>query len=412
MIKKKLKNGLTIIHEPRKTDSVAVEINVKTGSINETKEINGISHFIEHLVFKNTKNKTQKQLSSAIEDVGGTLNAFTDNERTAFHAQVLKKHFNIALEILSDIVLNPLFLEKDIEQERKVILREMNMYEDTPMIYQQMLLPNKLFQKHPLGNMIIGTKKSMSSITRKQVLDYYHKHYTPNNISIAVVGDIKDLFRKVEFFFRNIRSSTLSTLSTLSTPSRPSIIKEPKIKKPILFIQKRKIENSYFSLGFKTTSRSHKDSFVLDIINTILGEGMSSRFFQEAREKRGLVYSIKSNNKFVNDTGYFEVYAGIKKENIEEAKKVIFQEIMKLEKITPKELSQAKIKLEGNYLIDNEDNVHMATAMNYWETNTGKPEMAKIYPIYLKKVTTSSIANCVRSYFRPSSYAQVSIEEK
>jgi len=403
MIKKKLKNGLTIIHEPRKTDSVAIEINIKTGSINETNQTNGISHFIEHLVFKHTKNRTQKQLSSAIEDVGGTLNAFTDNERTAFHAQVLKKHFNTALEILSDIVLNPLFLEKDIEQERKVILREMNMYEDTPMIYQQVLLPNKLFQKHPLGNMIIGTKKSMNSITRKQILDYYHKYYIPNNISIAVVGDIKSLFNKVEFFFRNIKSSKLL---------KSRLIKEPKIKKPILFTQKRKIENSYFSLGFKTISRSHKDSFVLDLINTILGEGMSSRFFQEVREKRGLVYTIKSNNKFVNDIGYFEVYAGIKKEKIKEAKKVIFQEIRKLAKITTKELNQAKIKLEGNYLIDNEDNIHMATLMNYWNTNTGKPEMAKIYPKYLEKVTTSSITRCIKTYFHPSSYAQVVIEEE
>jgi len=401
MKKFKLRNGLTIIHEPRKTNSVAIEMNIKTGSINETAKTGGISHFIEHLVFKNTKSRTQKEISSTIEDLGGTLDAFTDNERTAFCIQILKKHFDTALEILSDIILNPLFLEKDIEQERNVILREMNIYKDMPFRYQLELLPHTLFKKHPLGNFIIGTRKSVKSITRKQILNYYHKYYVPNNMSIAVSGNAGEPFKKIKTIFKNIKPKPVI---------KPSPIKVLRITKPIIFRQKRNIKDSYFSIGFKTTSRQSRSSFALDIINTILGEGMSSRFFQEVRQKRGLVYIIRSSNRFIHDTGYFMIYTAMQKKNIPKTKQIIFREIKKIARLTPKELSKAKIKIEGKYLLENEENAQMATAMNYWETNTGKPEMARDYSSQIKKITLNDIRQALRTYFKLNSYSQVIIE--
>lgn len=411
--------------EKRKTDSVAVEINVKTGSINEYNQTNGISHFIEHLLFKETKNRDQKEIYSTIENLGGELNAFTDQERTAFHVKILKKHFNTAVDILSDVVLNPTFPKKEIEHERKVILREMNMYEDTPMIYQQMLLPNKLFQRHPLKNMIIGTKDSVFQMTKEQILDYYQTYYNPSNICISIVGNPKNPLKVLKKYLkpqqknhinpqtppttRRILKHTPPTQSQKKPKTQTPKISEPPLKKPVTFIQTKNMEGSYLSFGFRTTSRDHKDSFPLDIISTILGEGASSRLFQEIREKKGLVYAIKSENKFIHDMGYFMINTGIKKENIPKAKKIIFEEIKKLSKIKPEELKDAKTKLEGNYLLNIEDNEHLATALNYWSTNTQKPELTFKYPELIKQVTIQQIKQAVKTYLNPNAYAQVTL---
>lgn len=402
MIKKILKNGLKVFYEKKNINSVAIEINVKTGSINETKETAGISHLIEHLVFKNTRNRSQKQITSAIEDLGGELNAFTDNERTAFHSKILNRHFDVALDILSDLVLNPLFLEKDIKQEKGVVIREIDTVKDMPLRYQTDLLPTHLFRKHPLGNMIIGTKESIKKMSRKQILDYYSTYYSPNNMCISIVGNVKNPFRQVEKLFMNSKPSHI--------PSSKAV-KEPEVTTPITYVEKRKMEGSYFSIGFKISSRGSFDSFVLDVINAILGEGMSSRLWQEIREKRSLVYAIHSANKFISDTGYFIIYSGIKKENIPRARKIILEEIKKLKNISEEDIRKAITKIEGSYLLKTEDNEHLATEINYWETNTSKPELVNDYLKMIRKVTKKHVQSAIDLYFKPNSYCQIMIQE-
>src|SRR3989344_8113085 len=187
-----LKNGLKVIIEKRKSDSVSIEAMVGVGSNYEDKNISGISHFIEHILFKGTKTKTAKQISSLIEDVGGRLNAYTSKERTAYHGKVPKQYLQVLLDVLSDMLQNPVFDENELKKEKNVVLSEAKIWKDQPRLNQWNLLEKILWKKHPAKNPIIGTVETIKRITRKDILNYYKKYYIPNNITLTIVGDIED----------------------------------------------------------------------------------------------------------------------------------------------------------------------------------------------------------------------------
>lgn len=402
MQKHTLKNNLTIIFEKRQTKTVAIEITVKTGSNNETKRINGISHFIEHMIFEGTKTrKSSREIANEIEKLGGELNAFTSSERTCFFSKVLNKHFDKALEVLSDIIKNPLFDKKAIEKERKVIIKEIDLVTDEPRFHQWILFQKTLFKKHPTKNPTYGSKQAVKKLTRKDLLNYYKKFYKPNNIIISVVGNVKDVKNKVNRQFKDIKQSKLKKQKT---------IKEPVQKKPIKKTEKKKLLSSYMVLGYKAPARVEKESYTLDIIHAILGRGQSGRLFDEIRNKRGLAYEIGVQYEPAIDYGFFAVYLSTDKKNINKIKDIILQEFKKLKKIKNKDIEEAKNYIEGNHTLENEDNFQFADKLAFWHM-VKDADLAKDYIRKIKKVTKKDIIKVANKYLNKN-YTLAVLEQK
>jgi predicted Zn-dependent peptidase len=396
-----LQNGLTIVFEKRPTKTVAVEVTVKTGSNNETRKISGISHFMEHMLFEGTKKrKSSREIATEIERLGGELNAYTSNERTAFYAKVLNRHFDKALEVLSDIIANPLFEEEAIEKERKVILKEIDMVTDEPRFHQWVLFSKTLFKKHPARNPTYGSRSSVKKLARKDLINYFKKHYKPNNMVISVVGNVRNVKGKVSKYFGCLKKSRLEKQPEIREPQQALSIKK----------EKRKLMSSYMILGYKTPSRAHKDSYVLDIITSVLGRGQSGRMFDEIRNKRGLAYEVGVQHEPQARYGTFAVYLNTHKKNISKAIGIILNEFEKLKKIKSRELQEAKTQIEGSHALENEDNFHAADELAFWEI-VKDASLAKNYIREIKKVTKKDIAVVVDKFLNKN-YALAVIEQK
>ncbi len=390
MQKIKLKNGLTVIYQKKETNSVAIEFLVKVGSNNETKSERGISHFLEHMVFEGTKKRpTSQEIANEIEKIGGDLNAYTSSERTCFFVKVLNKHFDIGLDVLTDILQNPLFSEKGIEKEKKIVIKEIDMVNDEPRFYQWILFEKNIFDLHPAKFPTYGDKKVIQQLTRKKVLDYYNKYYNPNNIVLSIVGNIPNWRKKVEQKF------TRSAQKTITLPST----KEPLSKKNKIKKEKRKITNTYFVLGYKTISRKHPDSYTLDVISGILGRGQSGWMFQEIRSKLGLAYEVGTQHACDGDYGYFAIYLSTDRKKVPIAKKAVLKKLNDLNNLSEKELNESKTYLEGNYLLETEDNQKLADALVFWE-QVEKAEQITQYIKKIKKVSTKDIKRVIKKYFK------------
>ena len=402
MKKYKLKNNITLIFEKKPSKSVTIEVMFKVGSNYENSKIRGISHFLEHMLFEGTKKrKDSRAIANEIEKYGGQFNAYTANDRTAFFIKIINKRFQTALDILSDMIANPLFDKKKIEKEKKVILKEINMVTDDPKQHQWILFQKNLFEKHPAKNPTYGTVKTVKNLNRKCIADYYNKYYLPNNMIISVVGNVNNVKEKIEKYFRNLE------------PKKPiprKKIKEPlqtKIKK---HIEKRNIQNSYMVLGYKTIPRTHKDSYAFDVIDAILGKPQSGWIFDEIRNKRGLAYQASVQNELEDDYGFFAVFAGLDKKNIEKAKEIILQQFRKLEKIKKNELEEAKMYIEGNHTLELEDSFQAADNLAFWET-IKDASLANTYIKNIKRVKINDVKRVTRKYFT-NNYTLVVIEQK
>jgi predicted Zn-dependent peptidase len=399
MRKYKLSNGLTIIENNRKTDSVTIQVIVNVGSNHEKEGIRGISHFIEHMLFEGTKNrKNAKEISNEIESLGGEINAYTNNVRTCFYIKVPKKHFEKAADILSDIIINPLFGEKEIEKERKVILKEINIFNDESRYFQWILFSQSLFTNHPSRFPAYGTKKDVNNIKRKQIVDFFKKNYVASNSIVSVVGDIRNSDRIITKYFGSMKKGNKISAKCNKDKNKPRKI-----------VKKRKILNSYMVLGFQTVPRHHKDAYVLDVIQSILGRGQSGRIFDEIRNKRGLAYEVGVLHEASTDFGYFAVYLSTDKKNIPLIKKLILKEFQNLRNITEKELKEAIGFVEGKYLLDNEDTHNMADTLGFWEL-VGDVMLSNRYLDKVKKVKANDINNVVNKYFN-NNYALAVIEQ-
>ncbi|MFH2027687.1 MAG: pitrilysin family protein [Nanoarchaeota archaeon] len=397
----RLKNGLTVVYDRRKTETVSIQTTVKVGSNNEEKDVFGISHFIEHMLFEGTKKRmSSKIISNEIESLGGQLNAYTSNERTCFFVKVPKNHFLKALDIISDITQNPIFDKKSLEKERKIILKEINLHKDEPRFHQWVLFQKTLFKNLPTKNPTYGSVKSVKSITRKDMLDYYNKYYLPNNIVLSIVGDVKNIKQNIKKYFNKFKAKRLPNINSISEPIQNKI----EIKK-----EKRKILNSYMVLGYKTPARLDKDSYVLDVIRAILGKGQSGRIFDEIRNKRGLAYEVGVYHEPDNDYGFFAVYLNTHKKNISKSVKIILDEFKKLEDLTPKEIAEAKGYLEGQFILDNEDTHDRADEIGFWASIKD----AKLFDRYLdeiRKVKKTDIIDVAKKYLGKN-YALAVIEQ-
>lgn len=331
--RKKLDNGLTVIFEKRKIPVVSVASSVKFGAQYESEKIKGISHFIEHLVFKGTKKRKVDEIPHEIESKGGIINAFTGEEITCYWNKLPNKYFSLGADISIDLVSNPLFEGKALERERKVILEEIKMYNDNPSTYVLERIKEMLYEK-PFNMSIAGTSETVSGLSREKVVELYNSIYASNNMIFSVVGDVS---------WENVLNEAKKFPDT-NKEIRPMdfVLRNGEM------IKKRKgIDQAHEVLGFHMPKLNDKNRYAAEIFDSILGGGMSSRLFQEVREKRGLCYAIKSNLEQSKDYSYEFIYVGTVKEKIEEVRRLILKEIKKLKDLKQADLTQAKERLIG-----------------------------------------------------------------
>lgn len=342
-----LDNGVTIVSEEAPgVHSVAVGFWVKTGSRHEEPEEAGISHLIEHLLFKGTAKRNAKQIAEAIEEVGGQLNAFTSKEYTCYYVRVLAEYLPLAVDVLSDMVFNSLFREEDIAREKKVVAEEISMYEDTPDDIIHDYFSQTIWDGHPLGRPIIGTMDSLSRINRERLLSFYNRHYSPSNMVVALAGK-----------FQHSEAVDLlgSALASLPAHKVENQITPPQTKATIKSFY-RDLEQVQICMGVPGVSLYDENVYHLQIVNNILGGGASSRLFQRVREERALVYAIYSYYLSFLDSGLFTIYAGTNPVNCQDVLDLSWQEIYDITEsgVLEKELKRAKTQVKGSLLLAQE----------------------------------------------------------
>ena len=350
-----LDNGLRVVTSTMPhSRSVCVAALVGTGSCYERKEEGGVSHFAEHLFFKGTQRRpTSREITQDIEGIGGIINGGTDKEITVYWCKVASPHFSIALDVLSDILLNSRFDSTDIEKERSVIMEEINMNLDTPQQRVSMLIDELLWPEQPLGREVTGYKDTVSSLRREQLLDYLAGRYMPNNTVFGIAGNIQheEAMAQIEPLFNNWAAGRLTT-------GYPTNDNQTEAR---LRIEPKDIEQAHLCLAVHGFSQSHPQRFIVDLLNTVLGGGMSSRLFMEIRERRGLAYDIHSFTEHFLNSGSFGIYAGVDPDKAETAVAAILEELSKIkQEIAASELTRAKELSKGRLYLRFEDSQNVA----------------------------------------------------
>jgi len=346
------------------TRSVTIHFFIGVGSRYETEAQAGISHFIEHLCFRGTpKRATASEISAAIEGVGGILNAGTDKELTVYWAKVTKPHFSLALDVLVDIILNAKLEPMDIERERSVIIEEINMTKDSPSQQVNQLIDELLWPGHPLGRDIAGNKDSMSTINRDMILEYTKSQYQPDNTVVAIAGNIQHQ--------KAVTAVSQAVAKWTKREPRQGYLAYQEQPNPRLLVERRDTEQSHLCLGLPGLPILHPKRFTLDLLNVILGEGMSSRLFTEIRDKLGLAYSIHSYVDHYLDSGAVTVYAGVETKNLPVAIRAILEQVSRLKEPVPEaEITKAKELAKGRLILRLEDTNHVAGWMGGQEILT------------------------------------------
>ena len=385
MVKKTvLQNGIRVISEniPH-AHSVTIGIWVASGSRDEQAECNGVAHFIEHLLFKGTERRDALKIAREIDALGGILNAFTGREYVCYYAKVLHRFLPKVVDLLADIFLNSVFEPEEIEKERKVILQEIGLLEDSPDDYIHDLFARKFWQGHPLGRPIIGTEKSMGALSRDTIINYRNDVYQAENIIIAAAGkvDHDELLTLLDGLFDAVPAGR--KLNHVPPP--------PPTKK--VEVVTKDLEQVHLCLGTLAIPQAHPLRYEAFILNTVLGGSMSSRLFQEVREKLGLAYSIYSYMTSHSDSGSLAVYAGTSRERVKEVIEIVLRELrtMKTNPLSTEELENAKEQLKGNILLSLESSDNRMTKLAKNEIYFGRyqPLMEIVKGIDL--VTSGSI---------------------
>lgn len=341
--RKVLKNGMIIIFEKRDIPAVSVAFAVRNGGINESKDEKGISHFIEHLLYKGTPTRNSKNITEEIEKNGGHLNGFTGENITAFWCKMPSKHLNIALDVLSDMIKNPLFDEKELEKERKVIFEELKMNKDNPRIHVFNEIHNSLYEP-PFGMPLIGTYETMNSINREKIVKKFEQIYNPNNMILCVVGDgdFDEIVKFAEENFGDKKGEVPVQDIKLKNESRTEL--------------RKGIDQASLIFAHHVPLSNEKKSYAAEVLNTLIAGGMSSRLFSEIREKRNLAYTVRGDTDINKEFAYNIIYVGTTKENVEKVKEIILKEFEKISKdLDETELNQVKEQLIGNHQISMED---------------------------------------------------------
>lgn len=393
-----LKNGLRIITVPQKTSqSLTILILVGTGSKYEEKEKNGISHFLEHMFFKGTKKRPSlRAVSETLDKIGGIYNAFTSEEYTGYFAKVESSHFELALDWVSDIFLNSLLPEKEIEKERRVIIEEINMYYDDPMSYLQILWPKLLYGDQPAGWPVTGTKESLANIKREDLVNYFKSQYVAQNTIVCVAGNFekKLIIEKIKKYFSKIRTEK---------PKEKPKVKENQ-KKPELILHTRETEQTHLSLGVRGYNLFHPKKYALEILGLILGGMFSSRLSLIFRDKLGIAYYINTSVEINPDTGFLVTNTGVDTKNVFKAISTILREYKNIsqKKVSKEELKKAKDYLKGKTAIFLESSD--AQASFYGMQELLKKEILTPQEIFKKidQVSQNDILKVAKDIFQPS----------
>lgn len=391
----KLDNGIRVLTEVMpQVRSVTLGFWVGVGSRDEVEELSGASHFLEHLLFKGTEKYSARQISETFDSLGGELNAFSAKEYTCFYARLLDEHVPIGVEILSDMLQNTLFRESDITSEREVVLEEINLYEDTPDDRIHDLFASALWKSHPLGKAVLGHIGTVSNFTRDDVFNFFKQHYVSNNIVVAAAGHV-DHNELVSMINKHFTSNGKTNFT------RKLLV--PEIESHIAVYNKN-TEQAHICYGTQSLYAKHEDRFALAILDNILGGGMSSRLFQEIREKKGLAYAIYSYNSLYSETGLIGVYAGTRPSKTEQVVRLIQDEIAKLMKdgVTEDELCRSKNHLKGELVLSLESTSHRMSRLGKFELCEGEFLSLDELVERIDKVTLADIKRVVKTIFDPN----------
>jgi predicted Zn-dependent peptidase len=365
------------------------------GSRLEDDRLAGVSHFIEHLFFKGTRRRpTSKEIANAIEGVGGFINASTDKELTAYWARVPAEHLPLGLDVLSDIVSNSKLAPDDVERERMVILEELKMYQDQPQDYVLNLLEEVIWPGHPLGRDIAGTEQSVARLTRDDILEYADAHYRLPNLVIGVAGAMDEL-ETVEAVSSQLKLP--SDWNGQPTPEEPAPLNDKHV-----VLRRKRTEQAHICLGVRAQSYLHPDRYALDLLNTVLGEGMSSRLFLNIRERLGLAYDVHSFTQKHRDTGHLGVYLGVDPKKAAEAIRAVIAEMHALcdQDLADEELQRAKDFTKGRLRLDLETTNGVAFWLTYQELLIGEIRTIEDELSLVDAVTASDIRRVANSVLR------------
>lgn len=395
-----LPNGLTIVTEHiEHIKSISAGIWVKTGSRNETSDQAGITHFLEHMLFKGTENRSSFEIAQSMESVGGYLNAFTSTEYTCYYARCLDSKLEDALDVLSDMVRHSTFPEEEMQKEKNVVLEEMKMYKDSPDDFVFEEFSSQVFKDHPIGRPILGFENTVLSFTRESLFGYIDQRYQPDNLLVAVAGHVNH---------DDVVGHVTKVLD--HEPSRPTVnedqplpnyeVKQQEISKPI--------EQAHMILGRRALNYDHPDKYLLLLANTVLGGGMSSRLHQNIREKYGYCYSIGTFNQSYIDSGLFGVYIGTDKDYVSHVRELINREFERLqsEKVEEKELSEAKAHLKGKLLLSQENTSNRMTRMAKSEIYFNRYITLDELVENIDAVHSEDLLNFSQNFFEPSLYSE------
>lgn len=391
-----LDNGLRVTtEEMAHMRSASVTIWIGAGARYEDARVNGVSHFIEHMLFKGTpKRDSNLKISAAIEGVGGTINGFTNKETTCFLVKVPSESFGLGLDVLADMVLHSLFDPEAMERERGVVIEEIKMVRDRPDSWVHILLEEMIWPDQPLGRSVAGTEDVIRAITREQVMDYFESLYQPANMVVSVAGKVSA---------KDVREAVAGSLGARAGGKRGSLVPaKSALEGPLTKIERRDTKQANLALGLPAYERLHPRRYALEILNVILGWGMSSRLFQEVRVKRSLAYSVGSQYSAYLDTGIVRVYAGVDPSRGATAVSVILEQLARMrdEKVGDEELRKAKDFYKGALALRLEDTLNLALRNGEHMVLTGKIVPVEEVLSKVEAVTARDIAEVASDLFK------------
>jgi len=391
-----LDNGLRILtEEMTQVRSVSIGVWLTRGSRHESADRGGIAHFVEHMLFKGTASRSAEDIAQAIDSIGGQLDAFTAKEYASYYIKVLDEHLPLAIDILADIVRHPAFAPDDIEREKKVVIEEIKMVEDTPDDLVHELFTQGFWEDHPLGRPILGTRETVERFSSELLRTYFRQAYAPENLIVSAVGHLD------HGHVRELVEQKFGDMTRVG--ARPG--EEPPTVVPHVLIRNKDLEQSHICLGTSSYQQDHDDRYSSYVLNTLLGGSMSSRLFQNVREKRGLAYAVFSGLSAYRDAGSFTVYAGCANEAVGEVVDLIVDELrgVKQTKVPAAELQRAKDHLKGSLMLSLENTAsrmsHLARQAIYFDRLVGLDETLE----GVEKVTTADVQRVAVDLFKNGS---------
>lgn len=396
----KLDDGQTVIIKQVKNNPiVTIDTWIKTGSINENDQNNGVSHFLEHLFFKGTEAHPTGEFDKIVESKGGITNAATSKDFTHYYITIPSKYFDLAMDLHADMLLNPLIPRKELEKERKVVMEEIAKDANNPdeKVYDN--LNKLLYTTHPYRRKVIGTNEIIGKITREEILDYYNTHYGPQNMVTIIIGDVdsQHALNKVKEDFK------VAPRKIVKNINKP----EKQLSSKLTKVDYQPVQGGYLLIGYRSADAFNSDTYALDVLATILGEGRSSILYQTIKEQKQLAYSISANNSTLREDGIFSIRAGFTPDNVARLQKAIFEEVAKIQKngVTPEQLKLAKNVIERDTYFDRESIENISSEIGYTTVLTDNPKYYDEYLNNIKKVTLGDVKKVANIYLNENKSA-------